>query len=249
MKYGKYSQHINFMIKAVKIGEKIVNQNKFLRVIDKGEFDIVTNVDLEIEQAIIRDLGKIFPDIPIISEESCNGALASTCFVIDPVDGTKNFYHGTPIWGIQMAYIENGEPVASVLYCPEINLQVVAGAGIGAYSNGKKMYYEPKNLDHSMVCIDGPQCHRWNLSAFLDNQIQAIRILGSTCVGFAMVVSGQIDGYIYMCDHPWDLLPGLGACKNAGLYVYDNNKSMAIVANSARLLEFMKASVLEQLKK
>ena len=54
MKFGKYSKYVNFMQKAVTMGAKIVKQTKTLRLIDKGEFDIVTNVDLEIERSILK---------------------------------------------------------------------------------------------------------------------------------------------------------------------------------------------------
>lgn len=250
MKFGKYSKYINFMQKAVTMGAKIVKQTKTLRLIDKGEFDIVTNVDLEIERSILKLAKKLIPKIPIISEESCaNNCLPKTCFVIDPVDGTKNFSHGLPLWGIQMAYLEDGEAVASVLYCPEIKVKVMSAKGYGTYTNGKQMLLEPKNLDHSLVYVDGPQNLRWRVAEFLDRRVQGVRLVGSTCVGFSMVSSGMLDGYIYMCNHPWDLLPGLCASRNSGLYVFDNDGKMAIVANSPRLLEFLKTVVLEHMKK
>lgn len=248
MKYGKYSEQIHFMIDSVTLGYKVVKSNRHLRVMDKGKFDVVTNVDLEIEALIIKNLKKTFPDIPVISEEF-NGkdSFPPKCFVIDPIDGTKNFYHGLPFWGIQMAYVENGSPVASVLYCPELNLDVVAGDDIGVYVNNKRVSYERKDVEHSLIMLDTPRVHRWHLIPKLDEHVQAIRIIGSTCVGFSLVMSGKIEGYIYICPHPWDLLPGLCAAKNSGLYVYDHNERMALVANSPQLLELMKKTVLERL--
>ena len=250
MKYGKYNEQINFMIESVLLGERVVKNNRHLRVMDKGKFDIVTNVDLEIETLILKRLKKVFPDIPIISEEFNDfEEVPEKCFVIDPVDGTKNFYHRLPTWGIQMAYVENGSPVASVLYCPELGIDVVAGDDIGVYVNDKRVSYERKDLEHSMVVLDGPKRHRWNVMQRLDQEVQCIRMLGSTCVGFSLVASGKIEGYVYMCKHTWDLLPGLCAARNAGLYVYDHNQRMAIVANSPQLLEFMKKTVLEEIAK
>lgn len=250
MKFGKYSKYVCFMERAVNLGAGIVKKNKTLRLIDKGEFDIVTNVDLEIENAVVKLAKKLMPNIDVVSEESCGGKpMPNTCFVIDPVDGTKNFSHGLPFWGIQMAYIEEGEAVASVLYCPEINLKVMSAKNFGTYTNRKRTLIEPKNLDHSIVCVDGPQNYRWKVADFLEKQVQGVRLVGSTCVGFSMVAGGLLDGYIYMCNHPWDLLPGLCACKNSGLYVFDNDNKMAIVANSPRLLEYLKTVVLEQMKK
>ena len=250
MKFGKYSKYVNFMNKAVNLGVSIVKKNKTLRLIDKGEFDIVTNVDLAIENAVVKLAKKLMPNIEAVSEESCgNNPLPKNCFVIDPVDGTKNFSHKLPFWGIQMAYIEDGEAVASVLYCPEIKLKVMSAKNFGTYTNKERTLIEPKNLDHSIVCLDGPQNYGWKVADLLEKYVQGVRLVGSTCVGFSMVAGGLLDGYIYMCNHPWDLLPGLCACRNSGLYVFDNDNKMAIVANSPRLLDFLKTVVLEQMKK
>jgi len=250
MKYGKYSEQIQFMINSALIGYRIVKNNRHLRVMDKGKFDIVTNLDLEIEAQIIKKLKKEFPDILIVSEEFYSREdFPEKCFVIDPIDGTKNFYHSMPFWGIQMAYIENGSPVASVLYCPELNIDIVAGDDIGVFVNDKRVKYERKDVEHSLILIDGPKEHRWHIVPELDQYVQGIRIIGSTCVGFSFAVSGKTEGYIYMCRHPWDLLPGLCAARNSGLYVYDHNETMALVANSPELLEIMKKSVLGRLAK
>lgn len=250
MNYGKYSEQIHFMIESVLAGHRIVKNNRHLRVMDKGKCDIVTNIDLEVEALILKRAQKLFPSVAIVSEEfNPSEEIPDKCFVIDPVDGTKNFSHGLPLWGIQMAYIEDGAPVASVLYCPELGIDIVSGADIGTYVNDKRVSYERKDIEHSMVLLDGPRRHRWHVVSQMDSEVQCIRMLGSTCVGFSMVTSGKVEGYVYMCKHPWDLLPGLCAAQNAGLYVYDHNQRMAIVANSPKLLEFMKKIVLEQVAK
>ncbi len=250
MKYGKYAEQIQFMVNSALMGYRIVKNNRHLRVMDKGKFDVVTNLDLEIEAMILKKLKKDFPDIPIVSEEfNSSDNFPPKCFVIDPIDGTKNFYHSLPFWGIQMAYVENGSPVASVMYCPELNIDVVAGDDIGVFVNDKRVFYERKDLEHSLIMMDGPKAHRWHIIPELDEYVQGIRIIGSTCVGFSLAVSGKTEGYIYMCRHPWDLLPGLCAAKNSGLYVYDHNEQMCLVANSPELLELMKKTVLNRLAK
>ncbi len=250
MKYGKYNDKINFMIESVLMGYRIVKNNRYLRVMDKGKFDVVTNVDLMVENLILKRLKKEFPKIPFVSEEfSHTEEVPDNCFVIDPIDGTKNFYHGLPLWGLQMAYLENGAPVASVLYCPELGIDVVSADDIGVFVNDKRVSYERKDIAHSLIMLDGPKKYRWNVIKNLDEQVLGIRVIGSTCVGFSLVASGKIEGYIYMCRHPWDLLPGLCAVKNSGLYVYDHNQRMAIVANSPELLEFMKKTVLDEIAK
>ncbi len=250
MKYGKYNDQINFMIESVLLGHRVVKNNRHLRVMDKGKFDIVTNVDLEIETLILKRVKKLFPDVPVVSEEFCpSEEIPDCCFVIDPVDGTKNFYHGLPLWGMQMAYLENGAPVASVIYCPELGLDIVAGADIGVFVNDKRVSYERKDVEHSLIMLDGPKRHRWNVIKELDEVVQGVRVVGSTSVGFSLVVSGKVEGYVYMCKHPWDLLPGLCCAKNAGLYVYDHNQRMGLIANSPELLEVMKKSVLSAIAK
>ena len=245
----KYRKHVLFMEKCVDIGAKIVKKNELLRIIDKGDSDVVTNVDLEIETKLIKKVKATFPRLKIVSEESNRGKeLPENCFVIDPIDGTKNFCHTSPLWGLQMAYLEKGIPVASVLYCPELGIKVSSSNNSGTRVNSSTSIIDPKNLEHCMVVVDGPKAHRWRVASMLDNTLQGVRLLGSTCVGFSLVISGKIDGYVYMCKHPWDLLPGLCACKNAGLFVYDRKQTMAIVANSSRLLNYLKTVILEELK-
>lgn len=87
-------------------------------VSNKADLSLVTEADLTANQIITENLTELYPDIPIVSEESENRASANKFFLVDPLDGTKEFINGFPDFTVNIALIENNKPVMGIVYLP-----------------------------------------------------------------------------------------------------------------------------------
>ena len=86
----------------------------------KGEVDIVTESDKRSEALIAMRLRKEFPDHAIVAEEGSAGAAAGAKYTwhVDPLDGTTNFAHGYPCFGVSIGLLEEGEPIVAAIMNP-----------------------------------------------------------------------------------------------------------------------------------
>ena len=127
-----------FIKRIVREAEKLLARD--FAVYAKGrEGDLVTDIDYLVERFLIERIRAEYPDFAIISEEfNADTELSDNCFIIDPIDGTKNFANGLPLWGIQVACRKNGETIASVISMPALKEFYFANES-GAYLNGKKI--------------------------------------------------------------------------------------------------------------
>ncbi|MCC3862206.1 3'(2'),5'-bisphosphate nucleotidase CysQ [Pseudemcibacter aquimaris] len=108
---------------AVRAGLKIMEiRSGNLGVQIKGDSSPVTIADQEAEKIILKDIRKVAPDIPIIAEESVSaGEIPETkekFWLVDPLDGTKEFIGGGTDFTVNIALIENGEPTFGIIYVP-----------------------------------------------------------------------------------------------------------------------------------
>ena len=91
-------------------------------VMDKGVQDIVTNQDFEMERAIKAYLRMHYPQDTFIGEEENQWHLTNErTWVCDPIDGTLNYTNGHPFYGVQLALLENKEPLLSLIYLPQLD--------------------------------------------------------------------------------------------------------------------------------
>src|SRR5919201_3904148 len=104
----------------------------------KGEIDLVTEVDLEIERRFRDLIASRFPDHQILGEEmgGARTAPAGPCWVFDPIDGTTNFAHGLPIFCASLALEIDGAPEVAAVYDPNRRELFTAERGAGAFLNG-----------------------------------------------------------------------------------------------------------------
>lgn len=112
--------------------------HRSLRRINKGEKDFLTEVDLESEAALKHALNATTPDIGFFGEEGGGGSLEhGRVWVADPLDGTINYATGSPLCGVMLALMEDGEPVLSVIDLPFLGVCLDARAGAGARMHGE----------------------------------------------------------------------------------------------------------------
>lgn len=225
-------KEIDFIKRIVKEANDITNKN--FEIYNKdSEYDLVTNLDLEIEKYLIEEIKKEYPTFDIVSEEfNTHNEVTENCFIIDPIDGTINFANNLPLWGIQIACVKNGETVASIISLPRINEFYYADE-TGAYLNDQPIKVNVVDIKKSLYAIDGnnnlPCMQR--MRKYSSNR----RNFGGVCVSMAFLASGRIHGAVFRSDKPWDYEPGLFLCKMAGASIKSINGFHAAAMNQEYL--------------
>lgn len=206
---------------------KHFRQGKINHVHFKSKHEIVTAADLISEKIILHGLNKITPDYRIISEEAGDNRKHSDwLWLVDPLDGTTNFYMGNPLWAVQIALVYRNEPQLSVIYAPSISEFYLAQKGKGAYLNNKKIHVSTNNLSRALLTY----CHG-NTNQDLNRALKIythykksnfdIRQIGSAALEFGWVAKGRTDCYISPGARLWDIVPGALLVREAGGKVYD----------------------------
>lgn len=109
-----------------------------IKVTDKADASPVTQADRAAERVILEGLRSAFPDVPCVAEEEVAEGivppeLGQIFFLVDPLDGTKEFINRNGEFTVNIALIENGEAVLGVVYVPVQDTLYVGGVGIGAF--------------------------------------------------------------------------------------------------------------------
>ena len=183
----KYEEEKIFIADKIKTAYKKYAVGAPKDVQQKSEFDLVTEVDKNIEDFLIASILERYPSDNILSEEThSDGIVSGRTWIIDPIDGTCNFARGIPVYGVQLALCDEGRPVMSLIYLPVPDEEYSAVFGGGAYLNGKRIYVNgDTKLQNSIVDL-GDFSHRFiNLAdiqlKFVDiirYKIGKLRILG-----------------------------------------------------------------------
>ena len=112
---------LKFLIDVTRAAEKLVSEH-FSVSAKGGESDLVTDLDIKIENFLIEKIRAEYPSFDIVSEENnFQNTVTNNCFIIDPIDGTINFANNLPLWAIQIACKKGGKTVASVIDLPRLN--------------------------------------------------------------------------------------------------------------------------------
>jgi len=190
----------------------------------KGHRNIVTQTDVECELRVKAILAEEYPDHKILSEETASDTDASTgwTWVIDPIDGTKNYAIGMPFWCVNVALCSDGEPVVGLTYDAVHEEGFWAVAGEGAYCNEARIASSGKaDVFSSVLSLDlgyddalGSQ--QLALLQRIFPRTQGFRITGSAALGLAYAACGRIDLYVHLNVSPWDVAAGILLVREAG---------------------------------
>ena len=227
-----------------------------LTVSYKGRNDLVTDADLAAEEAALAVLRREFPDSSTRAGES--GATPGRdeyTWVLDPIDGTRNFASGVPHFAVNLALAQGEEVLLGLTYDPVRDELFHAEAGQGAFLNGRPMAVSPtESLEMSVLGFDtgyaDEQAKRLlEMVQHLWPDMQAIRVMGSAALGLAYVAAGRIGLYAHHHLGPWDVAPGLLLVREAGGLATDLqgapatlHGAAAIAANPGLHARFMAAT-------
>ena len=194
----------------------------------KGRADIVTDIDVAAEKAVLEILTSAFPDFGILAEESQPVSGTSPYrWVVDPLDGTRNYAQSIPHFCTIVALAEGDDIVAGVVYDPVREETFTAALGQGAFLNGAQISVsETTELSRSLLSCDlGYVDEKAGLALDMLRSLwpgmYSVRLMGSAGLGVAYAAAGRVDLFFHHSLAPWDIAAGLILAKEAGGRVVD----------------------------
>jgi histidinol-phosphatase len=178
----------------------------------KSDESPVTAADRACEQLIVARLQQEFPDDGVLGEEGANReGRNERRWIVDPIDGTRDFVRGIPLWAVLIALEQEGEIVAGAAHSPKQGLLLWAGRGEGAWANGYRLQVSNKSDPaESVLCFNG--FNKVGISRFAPRLVSwvepfwSVRSLGGA-LDAMVLAQGQADVWIEPNAAPWDLAP------------------------------------------
>ncbi len=217
---------------ALAAGEVLLNHfgnvsDKMIR--QKTENDFLSFVDEESERVIIETIRSRFPQHSFLAEES--GASENESphrWIIDPLDGTKNYLSGIPVFAVSIALEYKNELVLGVIYEPVRKELFWAEKGRGAWLNDRPIRVSAKTtLSKSLIATGFPFKAKQFLPEYLNafeeifTQCTGMRRAGAAAVDLAWLAAGRFDGFWELGLQPWDVAAGAVLIREAGGQISD----------------------------
>ncbi|NLZ76379.1 MAG: inositol monophosphatase [Spirochaetales bacterium] len=187
--------------------------------------DYVTDVDIQIEQLIKDTIRLSFPHDGIFGEEGGeSGDVRSNRWVIDPIDGTTNFFRGMPNYTISIAWEEVPyHPLVGVVFNPRQNELFWAAKGEGAFLNGQRITVSSvRTLSEAIVILVPPHRRRDLADSYFETMrtifaaTSDLRSFGSCALELAYIAGGRVDGYYERALGYYDMAAGMLILQEAG---------------------------------
>ena len=195
------------------------------RIAYKGSpTNLVTEMDARVEELIVGRLAAAFPDDAVLAEErGASAGRSGRRWIIDPLDGTTNYAHGFPAFGVSIALQSAARVELGVIYDPNLDELFVAERGRGTTVNDQALAVSTTaTLDESLLATGFP----YNIREGGDNNLKeyaafsvrarAVRRMGSAVLYLAWLATGRLDGYWELRLGPWDVAAGCLMVEEAG---------------------------------
>lgn len=188
-----------------------------------GGFDPVTEADRDAEQAIRALIREAFPDHGIIGEEfGRENETARYQWVIDPIDGTRSFISGIPLWGTLVGLTDDGDAVAGMMSQPFTGELFWADETSSQYSGpggDRQLKTRPtKTLAEAMMCTTTPRMFKDHRSEVYDQLERSVKLAryGTDCYAYVMLASGSIDLVVETSLQTYDIMALVPIIERAG---------------------------------
>jgi histidinol-phosphatase len=229
----------------------------------KADKSLVTQTDLFVEREIRQFLMSEYPDIEIMGEEfgSKIHERFTTGWVIDPIDGTRAFLYGVPLFSTLISYVENNEPIIGVISFPALNQIFYASKNGGCWlQNGDEKPVriwagaaDNINLASAVVSTSGIHSTTFDSregtkSYHLSRVIKSARdvVFINDCYQHVMVAMGRIDAAIDTLMKPWDIAALVPCMREAGVICANINGTDTDLLNGGSLLTATSNSLLDE---
>ncbi|MEK6953800.1 MAG: inositol monophosphatase family protein [Candidatus Micrarchaeota archaeon] len=209
---------------AREAGELVLGfRGKELGIHFKAERDIATMADKKSEALLQKILIEDnFPSHDFLSEESdFAGAKSDYRWIVDPVDGTGNFAHDNPLFGISIGLMHKEEIIAGAIYLPTLDELYLSDKGKGATLNGKRISVSSqKEFYDLLLCVEmAPKENYIRKTLLLEKNLalkHRVRTLGSAAMDLAFLACGRFDVFISAYLYIWDVAAALSIISEAG---------------------------------
>ncbi len=200
----------------------------------KGATELVTDLDGRVEEYLLEEIGRAFPDDQVLAEESGSRAGSSArTWYIDPLDGTTNYAHGLPTFAISIACGTAEELELACVYAPYLDEMYLASRGAGSRlerpAHGQSRLLQASKVDgisDALLATGFPYQRDAKVGLmtgltekFLMARCHGVRRAGSAAVDLAHVAAGKLDGYWELNLRPWDSAAGTLIAREAGVLV------------------------------
>ena len=208
-------------------GALLVQRPEHFAVNEKtSAVDFATQMDHASEKLIVEQLLAARPDDGVIGEEgSQRTSKSGITWVIDPLDGTVNYFYGLPGWNVSIAAKDEEGVIVGAVYAPTARTLWSASRGGGAYQNGIPIRCnDPVSLDRALISTGfsydlALRSEQGARIARLIPLIRDLRRIGAAAVDLCHVASGMVDGYFEASLNEWDLAAGGLIATEAGAIV------------------------------
>ncbi len=192
-----------------------------------ADYDPVTSADRAADDSLRRDLLQAFPEIGWLSEETVDDAVRlehEQVWIVDPIDGTKEFLSGIPEFVVSVALVADGVPVVGVIYNPSRDELYSAVRGGGTFLNGKRVFCtDTTRLEEATVIVSRSEDARGEIDP-LRQYLKEIHPIGSVAYKLAVVAAGGADLNVSVQPkNEWDVCAGDLLVREAGGHMVDLN--------------------------
>jgi myo-inositol-1(or 4)-monophosphatase len=190
---------------------------------------LVTYVDKIAEKILVDGLHQILPEAVFLTEEdTVEQKSGDWQWIIDPLDGTTNFIHAVPVFGVSVGLQYKGEVILGVVTEVNRNECFYAARGQGAYCNGQKIQVsQTKLLKEALVATGFPYYDYSLMENYIElfrhlmTNTRGIRRLGAASIDLCYTACGRFDTFFEYSLSPWDVAAGALILQEAGGEVYD----------------------------
>jgi len=240
---------LQIAVTAAQAAGVVLRQN-FGTVLEVNEFaahDIKLDLDVRTQEMITEHLLGAFPDHAIFGEEGIAGNQASEFqWIVDPIDGTVNYFYGIPHYCISIALRERGEIILGVIYDPQRDELWQVERGGPATLNGKPIAVSTRTKLSDATLSVGFSKTKTTIAAGLPmlekyvSRARKCRLMGSAALDLAYVACGRLDAYIEQSVSLWDVAAGKILVETAGGQFEmtertDTPGKISVIASSGRI--------------